>query len=154
MTLLYADGEVRLDTRPLIPLPALLETDAQTLQTAAQTYPVQLGPTDDPALLIPHFGRLSLVAIHFPKFTDGRGYSIAAALRHLGFRGELRATGDVLIDQLFFLKRVGFTSFALRADQDPAAARRALSTYSAVYQATADGAVPAFRRRFAAEAHR
>ena len=81
---------------------------------------------------------------------DGRGYSIAALLRtRLNYRGELRATGEVLVDQVFMLRRVGFDSFALRADQAEADARTALRRYSAVYQAAADVAVPAFKRRAA-----
>jgi uncharacterized protein (DUF934 family) len=67
--------------------------------------------------------RWSLITVDFPVFRDGRGYSQAAWLRHhLGWQGELRAVGDVLIDQLRAMARVGFDSFALRADQDSAAA--------------------------------
>ena len=76
---------------------------------------------DDPAALVPHLDAVPLVAIDFPVFNDGRGYSTAAVLRsRYRYRGDLRAIGDVLIDQLFFLRRVGFTSFPLRADQDHA----------------------------------
>jgi uncharacterized protein (DUF934 family) len=108
---------------------------------------VRLAPTDDPAQLKPYLDRLSIIAIEFPKFTDGRGYSIAALLRRDGYRGELRAIGDVLVDQLFFMKRVGFTSFALRADQDRVLALRKLATYSDAYQGAYDQPLPAFRRR-------
>ena len=113
---------------------------------------VWLAPTDDPGALAPHLARVPLIAVDFPKFSDGRGYSIATLLRRLGFRGELRAIGDVLVDQLFMLRRVGFTSFALRPDQDAAAAAAALRTYSEVYQAASDQPLPYFRRRTLAPA--
>jgi uncharacterized protein (DUF934 family) len=108
---------------------------------------VLLEPTDDPATLAPHVGRLDLVAIRFPTFGDGRGYSIATLLRRrYGYAGELRAVGDVLVDQLFALKRVGFTSFAVRPDQDRARAVQALATFSDAYQASVDQPLPLFRR--------
>jgi uncharacterized protein (DUF934 family) len=95
---------------------------------------------DDPADAAQHFARLRLIAVDFARFSDGRGYSIAALLRtRYGWRGELRAVGDVLADQMFALARCGFDSFALRGDQDPAVAIKALSTFPAVYQAGADG---------------
>jgi uncharacterized protein (DUF934 family) len=91
-----------------------------------------------------------MVAVHFPKFNDGRGYSSARLLRErLGFAGELRAVGDVLRDQLFLLARCGFDSFALRADQDPASALSAFKDFSVRYQAATDEVLPLFRRRTA-----
>jgi uncharacterized protein (DUF934 family) len=108
---------------------------------------VTLSPTDDPAQLTPYFHQLAVICVEFPEFTDGRGYSIAAVVRKLGFAGDLRAIGDVLVDQVFMLKRVGFTSFALRADQDAVAAAAALVTYSDAYQGAADQTLPYFRRR-------
>ncbi len=88
-----------------------------------------------------------LIAIDFPVFNDGRGYSTAAVLRsRYQYRGDLRAIGDVLIDQLFFLRRVGFTSFLLRADQDHLKAVAKLRTFSDAYQGAADDPLPAFRR--------
>jgi uncharacterized protein (DUF934 family) len=108
---------------------------------------VWLSPTDDPAALVPHLHEVPLVAIDFPVFNDGRGYSTAAVLRsRYRYRGDLRAIGDVLIDQLFFLRRVGFTSFLLRADQDRAKAVTTLRTFSDAYQGAADEPLPAFRR--------
>ena len=61
---------------------------------------VRLEPTDDPRALIPHLDRLSLIEVSFPKFRDGRGYSIGSILREAGYTGELRAAGDVLVDQI------------------------------------------------------
>lgn len=107
---------------------------------------VWLAPSDDPARLRPHLAVLPLIAVMFPKAADGRGYSIAALLRRQGYRGDLRAIGEVLIDQLFMLMRVGFTSFALRGDQDLDDARLALRRYSVHYQGAYDSPLPPFRR--------
>ena len=87
------------------------------------------------------FDKLALIAVRFPKFTDGRGYSIARVLRRLGWQGELRAVGDVLRDQLFYMTRCGFDAFALRADQDAQAALTAFSDFSAPYQPAIDDGV-------------
>lgn len=102
---------------------------------------VLLENTDDPRALIDDFGKLALIAVRFPKFTDGRGYSIARLARRLGWTGELRAVGDVLRDQLFFMARCGFDAYALRADQDAASALSAFSDFSAPYQPAIDDGV-------------
>ena len=92
---------------------------------------VWLGPDDDVAPLLPWLATLPLIAIRFPVFTDGRGYSLARLLRgRHGYAGELRAVGDVLRDQLYVLLRAGFDSFALRADQPPEEALAAFHDYS------------------------
>lgn len=92
-------------------------------------------PDSDIAPLREHLASIAVVAIHFPRFGDGRGYSHARRLRHLwGFRGRLLAFGDVLRDQLVWMSRVGIDQFHLRADQDPVASLRAFSLYSAFYQ--------------------
>jgi uncharacterized protein (DUF934 family) len=110
---------------------------------------VWLAPSDEPRALAEHAAPLPLIAVDFPVFRDGRGFSIATLLRtRYGFAGDLRAIGDVLVDQLFYLKRVGFSSFALRADQDPAVAQAALRTFSDVYQRAVDQPLPLFKRRF------
>lgn len=91
--------------------------------------------------------RFSLVAVDFPKFTDGRGYSIAYNLRtRLGYSGELRAIGDVLRDQLFYMQRVGFNAFAVRADKDINDALKGLTDFSEKYQTSWDEKTPLFRR--------
>lgn len=128
----------------VVPLPAFLALDDE----ARVGVGVWLAPADDPAQVAPFVDRLPLIAVDFPSFRDGRGYSTAALLRtRYGFRGDLRAIGDVLIDQLFYLRRVGFTSFALRGDQDPEVAGAALHTFSDVYQGSVDQPLPHFRRR-------
>ena len=91
--------------------------------------------------------RFNVIAIDFPKFADGRGYSIAYNLRtRLGFVGELRAIGDVLRDQLFYMQRVGFNAFAVRADKNIHDALKSLSDFSETYQTSVDQTQPLFRR--------
>ena len=91
--------------------------------------------------------KFAVIAVDFPKFADGRGYSIAYHLRvRFGYRGELRAIGDVLRDQMFYMQRVGFDAFAPRADKDIREALKGLSDFSVSYQASADEAQPLFRR--------
>jgi uncharacterized protein (DUF934 family) len=100
---------------------------------------IVLMPTDDPLALAGRLDGLAVIAVEFAKFSDGRGYSIATLLRsRLGFKGEIRAVGDVLIDQLFAMARCGIDSFALRGDQDVKVAKRAFETFPAVYQWAAD----------------
>lgn len=108
---------------------------------------VRLEPGDDARTLIAHLDRLALVEIAFPTFRDGRGYSAARILREAGFVGELRAEGDVLVDQLNVMRRCGFDSFAPRAPIDPAVAHHALTVLPHVYQPAADGAVPVWKLR-------
>lgn len=108
---------------------------------------VRLEPGEDARALIPYLERLTLVEIAFPTFRDGRGYSAARILREAGFTGEIRAEGDVLVDQVNFMRRCGFDSFAPRAPIDPAVLDHALSVYPAVYQAAADAAVPVWKLR-------
>ena len=87
------------------------------------------------------------IDLQFPKFTDGRAYSQAFTLRRrLGFQGELRATGDVLVDQLQLMQRGGFDSAVLRADQDVAIAQRQLALFDRFYQGDAVNAQPLFAR--------
>jgi uncharacterized protein (DUF934 family) len=89
-----------------------------------------------------------VIALNFPAFTDGRSYSNARLLRdRYKFKGELRAIGDVLRDQLFFMARCGFDAFAIRADKDPEDALQSLKDFSVTYQAATDEPLPLFRRR-------
>ena len=93
---------------------------------------------------LPH---VDLVAIEFPIFTDGRGYSQARLLRErYEFSGEIRAVGDVLRDQLFFMVRCGINAFQLRQDQDIYAALKAFEDFSVSYQAATDNPKPLYRR--------
>jgi uncharacterized protein (DUF934 family) len=89
-----------------------------------------------------------VIALNFPAFTDGRHCSSAYLLRtRYGYKGEVRAIGDVLRDQLFALQRCGFDAFALREDKDPQDALKAFEEFSQVYQASSDQPQPLFRRR-------
>ncbi len=107
---------------------------------------VESGETAD--LVAEQADQFALICIDFPKFIDGRGYSAARLLRErYGYQGELRAVGDVLIDQLFFMKRVGFNSFALRADQDVEDAITAFQTFTNPYQGDVNDPRPLFRRQ-------
>jgi len=100
------------------------------------------------AELAPHLDRLALVALEFPKFRDGRAYSQARLLRETyEFRGELRATGDVLRDQFMFLLRAGFDAFEVKKDADAAVFASEIARHSVFYQPTGDGRVAASRAR-------
>jgi uncharacterized protein (DUF934 family) len=88
-----------------------------------------------------------VVELHFPKFSDGRAYSQAVQLRRRhGFKGEIRATGDVLIDQLVQMQRTGFSSAVLRDDQDAEHGLKLLSHFSGFYQGDAQNAQPLFAK--------
>jgi len=106
---------------------------------------VWLAPGDDPLLAAPLLGRVAAIGVQFPKFADGRGFSIAFLLRsRLQWRGELHAFGDILPDQLLALRRVGFDSFALAPGRNPASALRALEAFSVHYQGSAEPGLPHF----------
>ena len=100
---------------------------------------VRIEPGDDARQLLPFLDRLALIEINFPSFADGRGYSAARILREAGYAGELRAVGDVLIDQLSHMRRCGFDAFAPDKPLDEEDARRAFATWDNVYQSAADG---------------
>ncbi len=98
--------------------------------------------------LAAHLDRLSLVALVFPTFRDGRAYSQARQLReHYGYTGELRATGNVLRDQFLFMVRAGFDAFEVQKDKDADAFADALREFSVFYQPGADRRTTAFRQR-------
>jgi uncharacterized protein (DUF934 family) len=109
---------------------------------------VRLEPADDPASL--SLEGVTRVEVNFPKFGDGRGYSIARLLRErYGYRGELRAVGQITRDLLFFMEGCGFDAFELRAGEDPHEAVAAFADFSESYQASVARPVPLFRRRTA-----
>ena len=131
---IHSDGE-----EPAVTLDAFLE---QSNATA-----VRLEPDEDARALIPFLDRLALIEVAFPKFRDGRGYSSARILREAGYTGELRAQGDVLVDQIAYLKRCGFDSFAPEKSLNPADVEAALTRWPEHYQGAADGAVPIWKLR-------
>jgi uncharacterized protein (DUF934 family) len=109
---------------------------------------LRLEPTDDPASVADRLGRVARVEVNFPKFGDGRGYSIAKLLRErYGYKGELRAVGEVVRDHLYYMENVGFDAFLLREGEDPIEALTGFDDFSEAYQATATRPVPLFRRR-------
>ncbi len=108
---------------------------------------VRIEPGDDARALLPLLDRIRLVEVNFPSFTDGRGYSAARILREAGYTGELRAVGDVLIDQLSHMRRCGFDSFAPQKPLDEDDARAAFDRWPEVYQATIDGRAPIWAKR-------
>lgn len=112
---------------------------AGTWKNHAKALGVLLSPSDDPETLMKDFDKLRLIAIDFPSFSDGRGYSIARQLRErLGWHGELRAVGDIQRDQIFLLSRAGFDTFALRDDQNVNNAIAAFNDFSVAYQPAVD----------------
>ena len=139
-------ADVPADVAAIVPL-ALWRTERETLRARGEIG-VWLKPDDDPDLLADDLPALPLVAVDFPQFTDGRGYSTARLLREKqGFAGELRAIGDVLRDQLYYLRECGFNAFAVRADRNLEDALKGLRDFSDNYQATSARPVPLFRRR-------
>jgi uncharacterized protein (DUF934 family) len=108
---------------------------------------VRLEPGDDARALMPHLDRIRLVEVNFPAYPDGRGYSAARILREAGYTGELRAVGDVLIDQLSLMRRCGFDAFAPDHALNPEDAEAAFSRWPDVYQTTGDTRVPIWARR-------
>jgi uncharacterized protein (DUF934 family) len=114
-------------------------------QTNAGAVRIEAG--DDARALLPHLEQLALVEVSFPTFRDGRGYSAARVLREGGYGGELRAAGDVLVDQIPLMRRCGFDSFAPEAPVDAETLQRSLDRYDFRYQAAADAAVPVWKLR-------
>jgi uncharacterized protein (DUF934 family) len=109
---------------------------------------VWISPEDDFEPFVPHLLGLEVIAVDFPVFRDGRGYSVATLLRsRYGWKGELRAIGDVLRDQLNYMRRCGFDAFAIRADKNIHDAIKSFTHYTVRYQGAVDDPVPLFRRR-------
>ena len=125
---------------PAVTLDAFLAD--QTNATA-----VRLESGDDARALVPYLDRLALIEVSFPAYRDGRGYSSARVLREAGYIGELRAQGDVLVDQMPFMRRCGFDSFAPEAEIDQAVLKASLDRYDFHYQAASDAAVPVWKLR-------
>lgn len=102
----------------------------------------------DIAELVPYLGRIAAVALVFPTFRDGRAYSQARLLRErYNYRGELRATGQVLRDQFVFMLRAGFDAFEVKKQADAEAFMQTAQRYSVFYQPTGDGRITALHRR-------
>ena len=131
----------------IVPL-ALWVSERDALLLRPGRIGVWLDTDAEPEVIAQDLARIALIAIRFSKFADGRGYSLARLLRErYAYRGELRAIGDVLRDQLYYLSRCGFDAFALRADQNVEQAVAALDDFSETYQASVERPDPLFRRR-------
>ena len=160
------DGSIRTDNWVVVPrpeqdeslditqLPALIPADLWVAGYeqfhGREDIGVWFDSHDEPEILAGKLDQLPLIAVNFPKFVDGRGYSIARLLRErFGYTGELRAIGDVLLDQLYYMKRCGFDSYVLRPDKDISRAAQSLSVFTQGYQAATDTDIPLFRRRMA-----
>lgn len=131
--------------RVIVPL-KVWQAQGEALKSRAEIG-VWLASDERPEELKGQLENFKVVAVDFPKFADGRGYSIAYNLRaRLGYTGELRAIGDVLRDQLFYMQRVGFDAFAVRADKNIHDAVKGLTDFSEKYQTSWDEKNPLFRR--------
>ena len=128
-----------------VPDEPAVSLDAFLDQTNAVSVRIEAG--DDVRRLGPVLDRVKLVEVDFPKFRDGRGFSSARILREMGYTGEIKATGDVLVDLVWFMRRCGFDSFAPDVAFNDADVQAALTRYPYVYQDAADGAVPIWRLR-------
>ena len=124
---------------PAVSLDAFLEQE--------NAISVRIEAGEDVAVLLEHLERVRLVEVDFPKFRDGRAFSTARMLREAGYIGEIKATGDVLVDLLFFMRRCGFDSFAPDKPINRADAEAALGRYPYVYQHAADDRVPIWKLR-------
>nr|WP_246021566.1 DUF934 domain-containing protein [Alteraurantiacibacter aquimixticola] len=123
----------------------MVTVDAFLEQTNASA--VRIEPGDDARDLLPHLERLALVEVNFPVFGDGRGYSAARILREAGFTGELRAVGEVLVDQIAYMRRCGFDAFAPEKKLNEADVKAALTRFPEVYQKTVDARQPIWALR-------
>lgn len=132
--------------RKIVPLASVVCAGSSFQQGDVEA--VWIAPDDDFESQFEILQTMQLIAVDFPTFRDGRGYSIATMLRtRYGWTGELRAVGDVLRDQLNYMRRCGFDAFAVRADKDIHDALKSFSHYSVRYQGAVDDPVPLFRRR-------
>ena len=145
-----ARAPVPVDGDIIVPATRWLE-EREALAARAGRVGVLLDGNDDPADIAEDLRLFGVVAVDFPRFTDGRGYSTGRLLRErYGWRGEMRAVGDVQRDQLFYLTRCGFDAFVLREGEDAVVALGAFQDFSERYQAAVDQPIPLFRRRDAA----
>jgi len=121
---------------------------AESAPSPEQGEVLRLEPSDDPAAFADRLDRVARIEVNFPKFGDGRGYSIARLLRErYGYKGELRAVGQITRDHLFFMESCGFDAFLLRDGEDAEDALQAFEDFSDSYQASVKRPVPLFRRR-------
>ena len=133
----------------IVPLALWLERRGELLHRPGRLG-VWLDSDEPPEAIAGDVGRFAVVAVNFPKFQDGRGFSIARLLRErFHYKGELRAVGHITRDHLYYLEACGFDAFELREGEDPEDALAAFGAFSEAYQASVTRPVPLFRRRAA-----
>ncbi len=129
----------------IVPLARVAEALAKNSLTAVG---VRILPGEDVRLIKDHVVRLGLIELAFPGYRDGRNYSSARILRdQLGYKGEIKAIGDVLADQLHFMRRCGIDTLQLHPSVKAETAQRALARFEHVYQAASDARQPVWKRR-------
>ena len=144
---LGADDPLPADAPVILPVARWL-AERETLGGRDAPVGVRVPNTQDITALAADLGRLAVIVLEFPKFNDGRAYSQARLLRERhGYRGELRASGQVLRDQLLFMHRCGFDAFEIVNAEPVAAWQAALDEFNVFYQPTADGRVPVTQLR-------
>ena len=117
---------------------ALWQSQRAALLASGRPLGLRLSSDEHPDPVFPDIGHFDMIALEFPVFRDGRAYSCARLLRRRGFAGELRAVGDVLLDQLHYMQRVGFDAFEIDATDPEAAFAQAQSEFSVWYQPAGD----------------
>jgi uncharacterized protein (DUF934 family) len=143
------DGAIPAEGDVIVPL-ALWQCERAALLARNGRLGLRLDSSEGPEAIVEDLAHFDVIAVNFPKVTDGRGYSTARLLRdRYGYQGEIRAVGDVQRDQLLYLSRCGFDAFALKERRDPQAALAAFSEFSEAYQESVDRPLPLFRRRLA-----
>jgi len=146
--LFVKDEEPLTDTGAVIVPLARFQANRDQLLARPTPLGLRLKSDQAPSLIAGDIERFDVIALEFPKFTDGRAYSAARLLRErYGYRGELRAVGNVLRDQLAFMRRCGFDSYEIKDGVDAAAWITALGGISVVYQPATDGRAPALTLR-------
>jgi len=153
---LAADGDLaQLPPGPLLVPLAVWKSRREELLARGEPVGVWLAADENPGDLAGDVAKLSVIAVQFPKWGDGRGHSTGALLRtRYGFRGELRAFGDIGRDLLFDLARCGFDAFKLPPQRHPEDALASFGDFSLRYQGSVDDPVPLFRKRPAPGASR
>lgn len=141
------DAEIPVDGAALVPAARFL-ADPEALLKRSSPTGVIWPNNRDPEELVPYLDRLAVVALVFPSFRDGRAYSQARLLRErYKYKGELRATGQVLRDQFVIMLRAGFDSFEVKKDADAEAFAATVKRYTVFYQPTGDGRITALHQR-------
>lgn len=147
------DDETSIDQLPagklIVPL-SLWNAHRDTLSQRSEPLAVRLNPDDEVDALAPDLSRFAMVVLQFPSFRDGRAYSQARSLRlHHDYQGDIRATGNVLRDQLMYMERVGFSSFEIDPKQRIEDALKAFDEIKVKYQGSSDEPRALYQRRTA-----